>query len=144
MTWWYWILLGLTLAGAELLSPGGFYLLFFGIAAVSVGALAGMDMVQTAWLQWLLFSGLAVLSLLVLRRPLFRLTHSDPAHTREIDSMVGEVATLLENLQPGHTGKAELRGSTWNARNIGTVPLSSGQRATVAKVDDLTIFVQAE
>jgi membrane protein implicated in regulation of membrane protease activity len=144
MTWWYWIFLGLTLAGAELLSPGGFYLLFFGIAAVTVGALAGMDMIQTAWLQWLLFSGLAIFSLLLLRRPLLRLTQGDSVREQEIDSMVGEVATLLEDLQPGHTGKAELRGSTWNARNIGTVPLSSGQRATVAKVDDLTILVQPE
>jgi len=144
MTWWYWICLGLALAGAELLSPGGFYLLFFGIAAVSVGALAGMDVVQAAWLQWLLFSGLAVLSLLLLRRPLFRLTQRGPAREQEIDSMVGEVATLLEDLQPGRTGKAELRGSTWNARNIGTVTLSSGQRATVAKVDDLTILLQPE
>ena len=144
MTWWYWIFLGFTLAGAELLSPGGFYLLFFGIAAVSVGALAGMDVVQAAWLQWLLFSGLAVLSLLLLRRPLFRLTQRGPAREQEIDSMVGEVATLLEDLQPGRTGKAELRGSTWNARNIGTVTLSSGQRATVAKVDDLTILLQPE
>lgn len=142
MVWWYWIFLGLALAGAEILSPGGFYLLFFGIAAVIVGALAGMEVVTAEWLQWLLFSGLAVLSLLLLRGPLLRMTHSQPA--QEMDSMVGEAAVLMEDLQPGHIGKAELRGSTWSARNIGTVPLSSGQRATVAKVDGLTIFVTPE
>lgn len=60
MIWWYWIFLGLALAGAEMVSPGGFYLLFFGIAAVIVGALVGMDVVQADWLQWLLFSILAV------------------------------------------------------------------------------------
>jgi membrane protein implicated in regulation of membrane protease activity len=61
MIWWYWIFLGLALAGAEMVSPGGFYLLFFGIAAVIVGALVGMNVVQADWLQWLLFSILAVL-----------------------------------------------------------------------------------
>jgi inner membrane protein len=142
MIWWYWIFLGLALAGAEMLSPGGFYLLFFGIASIIVGALAGLEVVTAAWLQWLLFSGLAVLSLLLLRGPLLRMTQSRPA--QEMDSMVGEAAVLMEDLQPGHTGKAELRGSTWSARNIGTVPLSSGQRATVAKVDGLTIFVTPE
>ncbi|MBH0179826.1 MAG: NfeD family protein [Nitrospira sp.] len=142
MIWWYWIFLGLALAGAEMLSPGGFYLLFFGIASIIVGALAGMDVVTAAWLQWLLFSGLAVLALLLLRGPLLRMTHSRPA--QEMDSMVGEAAVLMENLQPGHTGKAELRGSTWTVRNVGTVPLSSGQRATVTKVDGLTIFVTPE
>lgn len=142
MIWWYWIFLGLALAGAEMLSPGGFYLLFFGIASIIVGALAGLEVVTAAWLQWLLFSGLAVLSLLLLRGPLLRMTQSQPA--QEMDSMVGETAVLREDLPPGHTGKAELRGSTWSARNIGTVPLSSGQRATVAKVEGLTIFVTPE
>lgn len=142
MTWWYWIFLGLALVASELLSPGGFYLLFFGIAAVIVGALTGMEVVRADWLQWLLFSLLAILALLLLRKPLIRLTqgHSPKA----MDSMVGESATLLDDLQPGHTGKAELRGSSWNARNVGTTPLSSGQRATVAKVDGLTILVKPE
>ncbi len=142
MIWWYWIFLGLALAGAELLSPGGFYLLFFGIASIIVGALGGLEVVTAAWLQWLLFSGLAVLSLLLLRGPLLRMAQSQPA--QEMDSMAGETAVLMEDLQPGHVGKAELRGSTWSARNIGTVPLSSGQRATVAKVEGLTIFVTPE
>jgi membrane protein implicated in regulation of membrane protease activity len=142
MIWWYWILLGLALVGAELLSPGGFYLLFFGIAAVMVGALTGMEIVSPDWLQWLLFSFLAVLSLLLLRKPLLRLTQGHPPRT--MDTMVGESAILIEDLQPGHIGKAELRGSTWSARNVGTIPLSSGQRVTVAKVDGLTILVKSE
>jgi hypothetical protein len=142
MIWWYWIFMGLALVGAELLSPGGFYLLFFGVAAVIVGALTGMDVVSTDWLQWLLFSFLAVLSLLLLRKPLLRLTQKHPPQA--MDTMIGESAILIEDLQPGHTGKAELRGSTWSARNVGTIPLSSGQRATVAKVDGLTILVKPE
>jgi membrane protein implicated in regulation of membrane protease activity len=142
MVWWYWMFLGLALAGAELVSPGGFYLLFFGIAALMVGALVGMDVVQAEWLQWLLFSILAVLSLLLLRRPLI---HSTQAHPPQVmDSMVGESAILLEELQPGDTGKAELRGSTWSARNVGAVPLPSGQRATVTKVDGLVLWVKSE
>ena len=142
MVWWYWIFLGLALAGAELVSPGGFYLLFFGIAALMVGALVAMNVVQAEWLQWLLFSILAVLSLLLLRRPLIQLTHGHPP--QDMDSMVGESAILLEELQPGHTGKAELRGSTWSARNVGAAPLPSGQRATVTKVDGLVLWVKSE
>jgi len=142
MVWWYWIFLGLALAGAELVSPGGFYLLFFGIAALMVGALVAMNVVQAEWLQWLLFSILAVLSLLLLRRPLIQLTHGHPP--QDMDSMVGESAILLEELQPGYTGKAELRGSTWSARNVGAAPLPSGQRATVTKVDGLVLWVKSE
>jgi len=142
MIWWYWIFLGLALAGAEIVSPGGFYLLFFGIAAVIVGALAGIDVVQAEWLQWLLFSILAVLSLLLLRRPLIHLTQGHPPQA--MDTMIGEAAIVIDDLEPGHTGKVELRGSTWSARNVGTTSLSAGQRATVTKVDGLMLWVRLE
>ena len=34
MLWWYWLLLGLLLLGAEMMTPGGFYILFFGLAEI--------------------------------------------------------------------------------------------------------------
>ena len=37
----------------------------------------------------------------------------------DVDSMVGEMAKVLEPLEPQALGKVELRGSTWNARNAG-------------------------
>ena len=142
MTWWYWVLLGLVLTGAELMSPSGLYLLFFGIAALIVGALTGVEIVQTEWLEWLLFSILAVVSLLLFRQPLLRTTQTSPHPA--IDSMVGESAVLLDDLPPGQTGKAELRGTTWTTRNEGTTTLVKGQRATVLKVDGLMLWVKPE
>lgn len=142
MTWWYWLFLGLVLAGAEMMSPGGFYLLFFGIAALVVGALAGLGIVQIVWLEWLLFSILAIASLLLFRRPLLRMTKQTPTHV--VDTMVGETAVLLDDLPPGQTGKAELRGTTWGTRNDGIAPLAKGQRAIVVKVDGLMLWVRSE
>lgn len=142
MTWWYWLFLGLVLAGAEMASPGGFYLLFFGIAALVVGALAGFELVVADWLQWLLFSVIAVLSLLLFRGPLLRMSQGQKSHP--VDTMVGETAVLLDDVPPGQTGKAELRGTTWSARNGGASPLSKGQRAAVTKVDGLTLWLKPE
>ena len=142
MIWWYWLFLGLVLAGAEMISPGGFYLLFFGIAALIVGALVGMDIVQVVWMEWLLFSILAVVSLLFFRGPLLRMTKNTP--TPVVDTMVGESAVLLEDVHPGQTGKAELRGTTWSTRNDGIVPLAKGQRARVTKVDGLMLWVRPD
>lgn len=142
MTWWYWLFLGLVLAGAEMLSPGGFYLLFFGIAALIVGTLAGLDVAQTVWLQWLLFSVLAIASLLLFRGPLLRMTKRSPTH--RVDTMIGESAVLLDDLSPGQTGKSELRGTTWSTRNDGSSPLAKGQRAIVTKVDGLMLWVRSE
>jgi membrane protein implicated in regulation of membrane protease activity len=142
MIWSYWLFMGLVLAGAEMLSPGGFYFLFFGMAALIVGALTGLGIVQTAWLEWLLFSILAVVSLLLFRGPLLRMTNSTPTHA--VDTMVGESAVLLDDLPSGHTGKAELRGTTWTTRNEGVSPLAKGQRAIVTKVDGLMLWVRSE
>lgn len=142
MTWWYWLFMGLILAGAEVLAPSGFYLLFFGIAALIVGALAGLGVVEALWLEWLLFSVLAVVSLLLFRGPLLRMAKSSPTHV--IDTIVGQTAVLLDDLAPGHTGQAELRGSTWSAHNVGTFPLAKGRRVLVTGIDGLMLRVQAD
>jgi inner membrane protein len=144
MIWWYWMVLGLALLGAEMATPGGFYILFFGLSALIVGTLAGLDVVRTDWLQWLLFSVVAVGSLLIFRGPLLAKLGEGRTGQPEVDSMVGEVAILLEPLAAGTTGKAELRGTTWTAKNVGTGPLGKGQRGKVTRVEGLTLWISAE
>ena len=45
MAWWIWVLGGLVLLLAEVLTPGGFFVVFFGAGAILVGALkaAGLE-----------------------------------------------------------------------------------------------------
>ena len=144
MIWWLWLFLGLILLGIEVMTPGGFYILFFGLSALVVGALTGFDVVQSEWAQWLLFSLLSIGSLLVFRNPLRRLTHVDASKDDRVDSLIGESALVLDGLAPGEQGKAELRGTVWNAKNSGAVPLSKGQRAKVAKIEGLTLWIEGE
>lgn len=147
MTWWYWMLLGLLLLAAETMTPGGFYILFFGLSALVVGTLGGLGLIETDWLQWLLFSLFAVGSLLLFRGPLLASIKKAPTEERtvdSVDSMVGETAIPLEPLAVGAVGKAELRGTTWTAKNVGAAPLSKGQRGRVMRVDGLTLWVTAE
>ena len=142
MTWWAWVLGGLGLLGIEVLTPGGFFVLFFGLAALVVGALAGLGLHGPAWLQWFLFSVLAVGSLLLFRRRLLeRLRMSGATMT---GGLVGDVAVLLDDLPPGTVGKAELRGTTWSVRHDGPEPLARGRRCRVERVDGLTLHVTPE
>jgi len=39
-------------------------------------------------------------------------------------------------------GKAELRGTAWNARNVGDTPIAESQRCRVERVDGLTLWVR--
>jgi inner membrane protein len=144
MIWWYWMLLGLVLLGIEMVTPGGFYILFFGLAALIVGSLAGLGFAQAEWLQWLMFSGLAILSLLVFRGPLLAWLKTQEKGLPAVDSLAGESAIPLEDLAASGTGKAELRGTTWTAHNAGPSPLMKGQRCKVERVEGLTIWISAE
>jgi membrane protein implicated in regulation of membrane protease activity len=144
MIWWYWMLLGLVLLGVEMVTPGGFYILFFGLAALIVGSLAGMGIAQADWLQWLLFPGLAILSLLVFRGPLLARLNKQDKGLPAVDTLAGESAIPLEDLAVSGTGKAELRGTTWTAHNAGPSPLIKGQRCKVERIEGLTIWIAAE
>lgn len=144
MTWWLWAFLGLFLLGSEIVTPGGFYMLFFGIGALVVGALVGLGMIHSEWMSWLLFSVFSVASLVILRPPLRRLMTADRGNGSSVDTMGGETAIVLDDLPPGATGKAECRGSTWNAHNAGDKPLLKGQRSLVDRVDGITLWIKPE
>lgn len=141
MPWWAWILVGLVLLGAELLI-GTLYLLFPGVAALAIGVVAYFD-ASAAWVQWMLFTVLALGMMMIFRRPLvgrFAL-EGDPG---DLDKLVGETAMLVTPLAPGEIGKAEMRGTSWNVRNTGPGALAEGQRVRVERVQGLLLWVQAD
>jgi inner membrane protein len=141
MAWWFWVLGGLALLALEMLTPGGFFAIFFGIAAIAVGVLVSLGLIEAPWLQWLLFSILSVGGLLVFRRPLMKALSLDK-DTKLVDSIAGEEAVVVEEVSPGGIGKAELRGTTWTARTEDPVALIKGQRCRVARVDGLTLWLR--
>jgi membrane protein implicated in regulation of membrane protease activity len=144
MSWWLWLLAGLILLAMELMTPGGFFIVFFGVGALLVGAATGLGLIGPVWLQWLLFSVLSVVLMLFLRRPLLEWMKRREPQRAPVDTLVGEAAVLTEDLAPGGVGKAELRGTTWNVRSRAGVALARGQRCLVEQVDGLTLWVRAD
>ncbi len=141
--WWHWIAVGLVLVVLEIAAPGGFFVIFFGLAAMAVGALMLAGVAGELWVQLLLFSVLSAVFLLVFRNPLLRRFKFDRG-TDEIDNLTGEPATALEDIAPSEAGRVELRGSTWRARNGSALPISRGARVRVIAVDRLTVVVIPE
>ena len=45
---------------------------------------------------------------------------------------------------PGAVGKAELRGTSWNARNAAERPLAAGERCRVTGMDGLQLLLEPE
>ena len=137
-----WLAAGLALVVAELATPGGFVIIFFGIAALIVGMLGIVGAVTSVPLQFVLFSLLSVGSLALLRNRLQSKLRTPSASN--VDSLIGDLAIPQERLSPGVVGRVEVRGSTWSARNTSNVTLDPGQRARVAAVDGLTLAVIPE
>ena len=138
-----WILLGFLLLVCELLTPGAFFLIFFGLGAIATGLLVMGDLLQPAWLQWAAFSALSLLSLLLLRKPLLRRIRGS-RDAQDVDSLAGETAIVLDDIPPGSVGRAELRGSVWQAKNSSDAPLSARQRAKVERVDGLMLWIRGQ
>jgi membrane protein implicated in regulation of membrane protease activity len=87
------------------------------------------------------FLALSVVSLKLFRRPVLeRFQASIPSG--KVDSMEGEMAVALEDIPSGGYGKAELRGSAWNAHNTSGQAIARQQRVRVVKVDGLTLQVR--
>ena len=141
--WWHWLVLGLLLVAAEMATAGGFYVIFFGLAAVVVGLAAAAGLAGPEWVQVLAFSALSIAGLAFFRTRLLRWLQMDP-QAPAIDSLIGEIGTATDILTPGDIGKIELRGASWSARNSSQTTLISGARCRVLGVDGLTLHVGPE
>lgn len=142
MEWWLWLAGGLALVVFELATPSGFFILFFGLGALTVGVLASLGVVNSPWLQWLLFTVTSVAYLLIFRDRLQSRFQMPPPPN--VDSLVGVLAVARERLTPGVVGRVEVRGSPFSARNTSDATLDAGQRCKVVSVDGLLLTVVPE
>jgi inner membrane protein len=144
MNWWIWAVVGLVLAAGEILTPGGFFVVFFGLAALVVALLAFLGIADALSFQILLFSVFSVASLLLFRNPLLRWMARHTPKTVEVDSLIGEIAVASSAMPPGGMGQAQLRGSAWNARNGSQAAVAAGSRCRVTRVEGLALWIEPE
>lgn len=143
MAWWLWALLGIALSILEVHTFGGFFLMFFGVGALLVGLLTALGL-ETAWLQWLLFTFLSLVALLLFRPAILRRVQAHTPAVDPVDSLVGEEAIAEDDIAADAVGKAELRGTTWNVRNASPALIARGTRCRVKRVEGLTLWIRPE
>jgi inner membrane protein len=142
MTWWMWIAGGLALMVLELATPSGFFIMFFGLGAMSVGALTGAGVIASGWAQWLLFTVCSLGYLLLFRGKVQERFQTPPPP--DVDSLVGVLAVPQGPIAPGEVGRVEVRGSSWSARNVGADGIAVGQRCVVVRIEGLLLAVRPE
>ncbi len=140
MTWWMWIALGAVFFIAEMVLSTDFYLVFFGASALVVGFLALLGIVLPEWMAWLLFAGLAILSLVFYRKKLREILFNPDAQVDE--EIVGKPVSAIRAVPVGGAGQVEFRGTVWKARNIGEESIDAGDRCRVDRVEGVTLLVR--
>ena len=141
MPWWGWIVLGTVILISEIIVSTDFYLVFFAASAVIVGLLVLLGASLPVSAQWLIFAALSI-GMLVLFRA--RLREKIKTREQDVDKLEDEIAVATDQLAAGATGQAELRGSTWRARNIGELDLEVGDRCRVERVDGLVLSIRKD
>lgn len=140
MSWWIWVLIGVALLALEFVSST-MHIGVFAVGAFVTALLVAFGLDIPLWGQLLIFTGVSVVALFFVRPWVVRKLRLN--ETKSVDSLVGEQAVALDEIGPAGLGKAEMRGSTWSARNVGETALMRGQRCVVAAVEGLVLHVRA-
>jgi membrane protein implicated in regulation of membrane protease activity len=140
MTWWIWVLIGFALLAIEFASTT-LHVAFFGLGGLFVALLVGLGWHGPLWAQLLVFTTFSLVALLLIRPPLMRKLKMN--ESKDVDTLIGENAIAMDDIAVHGFGKAEMRGSSWNAQNVGTATLTKGQRCTVESVEGLVIRIRA-
>jgi membrane protein implicated in regulation of membrane protease activity len=142
MTWWIWLIAGIGLLAIEMfLIDAEFYLVFVGVSAIIVGVLgvAGVELPQAA--QWILFSVLAIVSLLAFRRRIYAMVRNRTGHVQDRVTS-GDRVRVPVRLEPGQTCRLDYRGTSWSARNVDARPIVENSEAVISTVDELTLHLK--
>ena len=143
--WWHWLVLGLVLVVAEMATPGGFYIIFFGVGAL-VGrhprrlrtGRAGVDA------DCCCSPSISIMSLVLFRARLLQMLQPDP-QAPTVDRSWARSAVATEDLAPGAIGSVELRGAVVVGAQRRQRPfVTRGARCRVTRVDGLTLHVVPE
>ncbi|HEY0372948.1 MAG TPA: NfeD family protein [Thermoanaerobaculia bacterium] len=140
MSWWVWIVLGFILLALEF-TAATLHVAFFAVGAFVVGLLVLFGVELPLWAEILIFTAVSLIAFFFIRPILVRKLKLD--QKKVVDTLVGEKAIAMDEIPAQGLGKAEMRGSTWSARNVGETVLNRGQRCVVAAVEGLVIHVRA-
>jgi membrane protein implicated in regulation of membrane protease activity len=140
MPWWGWMIFGLFLLGSELMGvDAAFYLVFIGIAAILTGVVAAAGVVLEPWGQWLIFSALALVSMVLFRKRIHQKLRT--TSTEYKDGLAGEIVWLENALEPGRSCRQSFRGTDWTIINRGSERIEAQSEVKIDRTEGLKIIV---
>ncbi len=142
--WWHWIVLGLGLSMFELAVPS-FFIVWFGIAAVGVGAVLFIVPELGVTSQLLIWTALSALLVVVWFK--YLKPHTVSAVGTSAANVIGEVGVLVSDLLPDRRGQVRfqkpiLGADVWEC--YAEHEIRHGERVRVVAVEGNFIKVEAQ
>lgn len=137
----YWIIIGLLLVIAEFM-VSGLVVIFFGVAALMIGAAKYLGLIDDLTWELTLFAVISVLLLVFVRRVLkdrFMGRESEDSVPEDSAGLVGQRATVTGAFTDG-VGTVLYRGARWQAQS--DMPLNDGQMVRITRHDGLWLTVE--
>jgi hypothetical protein len=141
---WMWAILGLVLLGAEMLT-GTFYILWFGVASLSVALLLFIWPTTSLSLQLLAFSVLSITSL-----ALWRIKYSKQSLPSRVGQShgdaIGQIGQVSETVSPQQLGRIVFTLPVMGSRNwviISEDTIDEGSGAEIVGIEGNYLRVRA-
>ncbi len=141
-----WILAGILLIVAEFVVPG-LIVIFFGFSALVVGLLIWAGMPGGGALPFLVFSGVSIGSLLLLRKQFkswFVGRSMGVQITGVDDDFVGHEAVVVSGFSPSQadSGRVAYRGTQWDARAVDGEAFQTGDPVKIVSRKGPVLIVE--
>lgn len=134
----FWVVFGTALLIAEMLT-GTFFLLFLSLGAfsASLAALFGLNSLPA---QISICGAISILGFLLLKKPLQKRF----LKTARLQTDVGQPVKLDTSVASGQITRLSYQGTTWDARNVGSQDLNSGDFAVIISTDGNILLIKKQ
>lgn len=135
-----WLIVGLLMLVAELVSVSLVFV-FFAIGAFITSLLGAMGIVTEPDAQILVFSGVSVLSLVLLRKQAKAIFARKGKHL-EYNEFAGETGMVIKEIPAEGEGKIFYRGAEWIAISNHSNTIEAGSKVVIRSTAGIKLIVE--
>lgn len=135
--WSIWLIASVVLLIVEMVTPGAFFFLCFGLGALVTAVIACFSV--PSWVTWLSFVGISTL-LVFFARPAVQKLIKAETRPSNADELIGKEAIVLEKIKPHFSGLVKVGGEVWKASS--EQEIADGSLVQIVKVEGTRLIVK--
>lgn len=134
-----WGAAGLLLILADV-AFGTFFVMFLGAGALITASILWMGIPMNTASQWLTFSGLSTMGVVLLRKKLMQ--WFGPSKEERFEEHKGQTVLVTESITPANPGKVKYRGAEWQAATNNDDSFDKGENAVITHLDGIVVYIR--